>query len=1510
MPNEFIARNGIIALNNSTITGSLNVSGNITTPGTITAQTLVVQTVTSSVSWITGSTKFGSTTANTHQFTGSILQSGSLATFAGNVGIGTTNPTSILYVFSSNALISRFDGSSIASNSATEIDVLGPQSNGELNLGVGGSTFTDSTNNIQNKAFITAASGLSGLNLRSDAGFVQITAGGVAASNEVARFTSGGSVGIGTISPSSKLHVYQTGDTTMYLQDAGGVLRLLTTGGANYIQSGTSITGGSSAPLVFGNIFGVAEWMRINTSGNVGIGTTNPTVKLQVNGTGGSFAGTSDVLAGFKETGTNTNAYIAIDNSTAGYDSGIRLATNGTLQWTILNAKSVSPNALWFYDSLNSSARLVITQGGNVGIGTTNPTSLLHAVASSVNVAYFNRTTTDGDIMALAVGGTNAFVFNTSSGVRNIQAPGAVDLTMYTNSSERMRITSGGVVSIATTSPYTSLSTRLYVGYDQNSSVAVRDEFISVGAAGGSTNIAGVNFLIYNGGYGGRIFTDDRDGSYRGLVFDVLQNGTFYTAMSITRTTSPNIGIGTTAPSQKLHLHDGDFAITSTYSSGNNDILFSGGSTTGGATNTTARIRNVSTAPGGAATGDLLFTVNSGDTFVNALYIATNGYVGIGTTSPGRNLTVATSGESYVSVTGGASSDVGYLFGTSASDAKGRLIYNNADNMQFWTNSTERMRINSGGNVGIGTTSPSTKFHIYGSSNDIGTRMTNTTASKTYMTYVDTSGNYIVYDATTDNNRIVVLTGGNVGIGTTPSYKLDINGITRFQDIVRFKTNSWNLSDDGFNRFYFAGSGRTYFGSGNGYEWRSDADSALMVLLNGGSVGIGTTSPDAKLDVRSSGLDTNVLSIYGTTGGAKMFDFRDDSASGTTAAMFRMYNSSGTETVRLFPGTVSAHHSWILPSGNFGIGTTSPAYKLDVKGTGYFDGPIYVGTTSNRNYFSRGDIRLTDASSNVYVLDISVSSTSGYISTNYYGGGANMPLVLQSYGNNNQLYLATSGNVGIGTTSPVQKLTVNGSIGAINSGVDGTFADAFIGVYSGNNNEQNAIQTSVSSVAESSGFRFQASNGGGSSGRTSVVDFRRDRALFYTNVGIGTTAPGYKLQVNGNAYFSDNVTAKGTGNYTTIIVDNSSSATIGGGYFSVYSFGAFRGLFGTTGAAAGNGDKNVSIFAEGGSGMGAINFHVNGSGTASHIMTAGGNVGIGTTSPSYKLDVLGNTRVYGSSGNDVSFILQSQGSSAPYLILNGSLTSYNLLRFQYAGTDYAGIGAFNSDITSALSFYTNGISSERMRITSGGNVGIGTTNPGYKLEVSGDIRGTAISLSSTAPIQLTGNNNTATYTQTQIYANQNNTSNNTANGIFIERGRLSDSPSAEIRSFVVGDRGGGIQLLLDKDGKLTVTNDVVAYGSPSDISLKTNIKPLEGALEKIMKLQGVSFTWKENTSENNLIGIKDDLGFIAQQVQDVLPDLVRKNDNGLLSLRDKGIIPVLVEAIKELKAEIDILKQK
>jgi hypothetical protein len=106
---------------------------------------------------------------------------------------------------------------------------------------------------------------------------------------------------------------------------------------------------------------------------------------------------------------------------------------------------------------------------------------------------------------------------------------------------------------------------------------------------------------------------------------------------------------------------------------------------------------------------------------------------------------------------------------------------------------------------------------------------------------------------------------------------------------------------------------------------------------------------------------------------------------------------------------------------------------------------------------------------------------------------------------------------------------------------------------------------------------------------------------------------------------------------------------------------------------------------------------------------------------------------------------------------------------------------------------------------------------------------------------------------------------------------------------------------------LIVSGDVVAYGSPSDKRLKENIKPIESALDKAMKLQGVTFDWKKSDS---ILDIKEDIGFIAQDVKEVVPELVRENEDGMLSMRHQGVAPILLEAIKELKAEIDELKKQ
>jgi len=119
--------------------------------------------------------------------------------------------------------------------------------------------------------------------------------------------------------------------------------------------------------------------------------------------------------------------------------------------------------------------------------------------------------------------------------------------------------------------------------------------------------------------------------------------------------------------------------------------------------------------------------------------------------------------------------------------------------------------------------------------------------------------------------------------------------------------------------------------------------------------------------------------------------------------------------------------------------------------------------------------------------------------------------------------------------------------------------------------------------------------------------------------------------------------------------------------------------------------------------------------------------------------------------------------------------------------------------------------------------------------------------------------------------------------------------------------GVGYKMAIATSGTLTVSADVIAFGSPSDIRLKENIKPIESALDKVSKLQGVTFDWKKSDS---ILDIKEDIGFIAQDVQKVIPELVRENEDCMLSMRHQGIAPILLEAIKELKQEIEKLKNK
>ena len=113
---------------------------------------------------------------------------------------------------------------------------------------------------------------------------------------------------------------------------------------------------------------------------------------------------------------------------------------------------------------------------------------------------------------------------------------------------------------------------------------------------------------------------------------------------------------------------------------------------------------------------------------------------------------------------------------------------------------------------------------------------------------------------------------------------------------------------------------------------------------------------------------------------------------------------------------------------------------------------------------------------------------------------------------------------------------------------------------------------------------------------------------------------------------------------------------------------------------------------------------------------------------------------------------------------------------------------------------------------------------------------------------------------------------------------------------------------ISSSGDIVADGDVVAYNS-SDERLKDNIEVIQGSLDKIGEIRGVEFDWNDKSpawaQERG-----HDVGVIAQEVQKIIPEIVIERKNGYLGVDYKRIVPLLIESIKELKKEVEILKKK
>jgi hypothetical protein len=357
---------------------------------------------------------------------------------------------------------------------------------------------------------------------------------------------------------------------------------------------------------------------------------------------------------------------------------------------------------------------------------------------------------------------------------------------------------------------------------------------------------------------------------------------------------------------------------------------------------------------------------------------------------------------------------------------------------------------------------------------------------------------FILGTNNTENMRIT--TAGNVGIGTTTPGAARLNVVS--------DNNSSNPIIEAYALNLSQGMGLAYSGL---QAIGSNADVDIVITPKGtgksyfstGNVGIGTSSPSQKLEV--SGGDALIrtayignISAFGTDyasfshiarTGSGDYSFLSDN-NGIT-----YINAKASNSIKFRIDNIDK--AIIDSSGNVGIGTTSPASKLHLYGTG--DQLIKIENTGT------------------YLMYAGLISNEGYI-------GSTNATPLGFYTNNvNRVYINTSGNVGIGTTSPGYKLEVVGAVSA--------------STYYGDGSNLTNISSGSVAAAGSDG-QLQYNNGGSFGGAS---------RLYYNDstnrVGIGTSSPGYDLDVSGSARVQDRLRV-GVVNTGNGVIHQSSDATI------------------------------------------------------------------------------------------------------------------------------------------------------------------------------------------------------------------------------------------------------------------------------------------------------------------------------------------------------------------------------
>lgn len=392
----------------------------------------------------------------------------------------------------------------------------------------------------------------------------------------------------------------------------------------------------------------------------------------------------------------------------------------------------------------------------------------------------------------------------------------------------------------------------------------------------------------------------------------------------------------------------------------------------------------------------------------------------------------------------------------------------------------------------------------------------------------------------------------------------------------------------------------------------------------------------------------------------------------------------------------------------------------------------------------------------------------------------------------------------------------------------------FGGTFNGNFNSFGGLRFGNTGFQTGEGLASKRTSGGNQFGLDFYTGYVSRLAITNNgNVGVGTSAPGAKLEVNGNMLFSNGAN-RVLGVATNPTNANGHSLTVTGG--DAQQSGAFAvgggHLFLTGGKGYGidfpNAGGNVFVFPGVGTGLAGVPGNV----ILGHDSTAAkGNVGIGTNAPNAHLQVGGFEN-----GDDYLMVASAGGNQfRTGLKLRHFNTNYGWTiesdeRLLYGGT-------------SALLFrnhFDNAAGDIKVAFLLDGKVGIGTTAPADKLQVTGDIR--------------------------------------------------------------VGT--GTTGCVKDADGT------VITGTCSSDLRFKKDVTPFANMLDKVARLQPVYFNWRASEFPNKQFGNALSFGLIAQEVEQVLPELVTKDEQGFRAVNYSKLPLLTLQAVKELKAENETLKQQ